>query len=59
MKSKGLGVRRQAVMGGDGAGYRGSFNELGPGADDGNDFHLMMMGVIRTQLKVKSKVVKI
>ena len=29
-------------MSGDGAGYRGGFNELRPGADDGGDFHLMM-----------------
>ena len=29
-------------MPGDGAGYRGGFNELRPGADDGGDFHLMM-----------------
>ena len=26
-------------MPGDGAGYRGGFNELRPGADDGSDFH--------------------
>jgi hypothetical protein len=26
-------------LGGDGAGYRGGFNELRPGADDGGDFH--------------------
>jgi hypothetical protein len=30
------------IMRGDGAGCRGGFNELRPGADDGGDFHLMM-----------------
>jgi hypothetical protein len=27
---------------GDGVGYRGSFNKLRPGADDGSNFHLML-----------------
>jgi hypothetical protein len=28
-------------MPGDGAGYRGGFDELGPSADDGGNFHLI------------------
>ena len=37
----GWGIKCHAVAGSNGAGYRGGFNELRPGTDDGGNFHLI------------------